>query len=330
MKKEPVIRFAENSERNQVLDLLNSVFCSQQRTDYKRDDAYWNWKFRNSVFGSSILTVAEDSGKIVGVDHLWPWELCFEGGIFKAVQPCDTVVHQDYRGRGLFKKMRSFGLKEAKKKGFRLAFNFPNENSLPGNQSLGATYLGKISWWVRILRPLHLLASKIFDLKASELLFPKEYQIDSEYLDNLSRSVEANDRFIQIHRTYGFHQWRYSEHPTRRYGMVKISEGSKQGAIIFTVVQNGASLEMVCVDFVGDICRQKKVIRSLKSAAKNMNADFIAVMNNDLFKINGLWKYKFMKKRLKNMVVLPLNSERQEQFCSFERWSMVAGLHDSI
>lgn len=324
------MRFAEDSDRKQVLDLLNSVFSRQQRTDYKRDDAYWNWKFRDSAYGASILTVAENEGEIIGIDHLWPWEFYFKGELLKAVQPCDAVVHPDYRGKGLFKTMRTFGLNEAEMRGYRMAFNFPNENSLPGNCSIGAIYLGKITWWVRVLKPVHLFANKLFAQNASGFNLPGEYRLNSEYLDRISREHQPDERYIQIHRVPGFHLWRYSNHPSRRYGMVKIREGTKELAVIFTVVQNGASLEMVVVDFVGDICSRNKIIQSLVGAAKKMDTDFIAVMKNRMFGIDRLWANFFIKIKLKNMVVNSLDSGQNEHLCSFEDWGLVAGLHDSI
>jgi len=330
MNRDLKIRSAKESDKEQVLMLLNDVFSKQQRLEYKRDDAYWNWKFKASVYGPSILTVAEDEGEIIGVDHLWPWVFCFKGELLKSVQPCDASVHKDYRGGGLFKQMRRFGLNEAEKKGTRLAFNFPNENSLPGNRSLGAAYMGKITWWVRILKPAHLVASKLFDLKRVHFILPKEYRLETEYLDRLSGMNKPDERFIQIHRPPGFHQWRYSNHPTRTYGMVKIRDGNKETALIFTVVQNGARLEMVIVDFVGNICSKKMIIKSMVQAAKKLNADFIAVMNNNMFGIDRLWPHLFIKKKLKNMVVLPINSEIDENISSFEYWVLVAGLHDSI
>lgn len=330
METEPVIRSAEDSDREQVLNLLNSVFSEQQRSDYKRDEAYWNWKFKNSVFGPSILTVADHAGKIVGVDHLWPWEFCLNGKFLKAVQPCDTVVDPHYRRGGLFKKMRRYGLSEAEESGYQFVFNFPNENSLPGNRSLGATYLGKITWWVRVLKPIHLVFDKFFSLEKSKFLLPEKYRIDVGYLDRLAEKYAAKESFLQIHRITGFHQWRYMNHPSRRYGMIKVNKGHKQTAIIFTIVQKRASLEMVIVDFIGDKGQKMEIVHSMVKAAKRLEADFIAVMNNRPCGIEGLWKYKFIKKKLKNMVVLPLSSEEKQEICSFDNWSMVAGLHDSI
>lgn len=330
MPEKTNIRFAEDGDMEQVLNLLNSVFNKQQRSGYVRDKVYWNWKFRDSVYGPSILTVAEDTGKIIGVDNLWPWEFLYGGKVVKAVQPCDSAVHSDYRKMGLFKNMRRIGLKKAENQGCSLAFNFPNENSLPGNRSIGAHYLGRIPWWVKILNPVNLVKSKLFHSKHKDFYLPEQYKLNTETIDELASQSKVIDDSISVHRVPGFHHWRYAAHPSRTYGMIEICKGGKKTVLIFTINLKGSVREMVIVDLIGDKSQKPKVIRSMAAAAREMEADFIAVMNNHPFGIEHLWTYRFMKKKLKNMVVTPIDQELSVDVSSIGNWSMVAGMHDSI
>jgi len=324
------IRSANESDKEQVLKLLNDVFSSQQRMEYERDNAYWNWKFRDSAYGPSILTVAEYEAKIIGVDHLWPWEFRYKGEPLKAVQPCDAVVHPDYRGRGLFKTMRKYGLEEAERQGYQIAFNFPNENSLPGNRSVGAIYLGQISWWVRILKPFNLVKNRLFTSEKKDFQLPGAYNLNIEIIDKLAAQFKVTDEIITIHRVPGFHHWRYAAHPSRTYGMIDVRDGSKQTIVVFTVNPKGSSREMVVVDMIGDNSQKTGVVKSIVAAGREMGADFIAVMNNHQFGIKRLWTYRFLKMKSKNMVVTPINRELNDDVKSMENWSMLAGMHDSI
>lgn len=325
-----MFRSANEEDQEQVLTLLNNVFNEQARTATKRDHRYWDWKFRENPFGPSILTVGDSGGKIVGVDNLWPWEFCYKGRVIKAIQPCDTVVHANYRGNGLFKKMRKYGLTEAENRGYSLAFNFPNENSLPGNRSIGANYLGQIPWCVKILKPFNLVKSKVFECSKKDFNLHDKYEIDTNTIDEIASNYEKDDESITIHRVQGFHQWRYASHPSRTYGMINISEGSKQSVVIFTVITKGSSREMVVVDMIGDTGQKSRMINSIIKAGREINADFIAIMSNHQFKFKQLWLYGFFTKRLKNMVVTPINLTLSVEINSFENWSMVAGMHDSI
>ncbi|REL24734.1 GNAT family N-acetyltransferase [Rhodohalobacter sp. SW132] len=326
----PKIRHATDEDKKMILDLLNKVFSSQQRSENLRDDRYWKWKFIDSVFGDSILTVADVNGEIVGFDHLWPWEFCYGDQIVKAVQPCDAVVDEKYRGKGLFKRMRNFGLAQAEKKGIQFAFNFPNMNSLPGNRSIGAKYLGKITWWVKILHPLNIVMGAVSDKKSKALDMPDHYTLKPDFLDELALSTRTEINSIQIHRKKRFHHWRYLEHPTRSYGMIRVKVKKKSTAIIFTVNQKGSTREMVVVDIVGDNIQKSEIVKYIVKAGRDVKADFIAVIDNHEYRLENLWMNGFIKKKLKNMVVFPLNSKYAELAGSYKNWTLMAGMHDSI
>ncbi|NBC65093.1 MAG: GNAT family N-acetyltransferase [Bacteroidetes bacterium] len=235
MRSEPTIRFATDTDRKGVLDLLNGVFSGQQRSVKLRDDAYWTWKFKSSVYGDSLLTVAEADGRLIGVDHLWPWQFRNDGSVIRAVQPCDAAVDPDFRGMGIFKKMRKHGLAEAGRQGYQLSFNFPNKQSLPGNRAVGATYLGKITWRVRILKPLGVLKSMVLDEKSAAYAIPDTFKLNVDLLHQMNLKREETNR-ISIDRVEKFFNWRYLDRPKRSYGMIEIGE---YAAAIFTVNQKG-------------------------------------------------------------------------------------------
>lgn len=326
MRSEPTIRFATDSDRKRVLDLLNGVFSGQQRSVKLRDAAYWTWKFRSSVYGDSLLTVAEADERLVGVDHLWPWQFRLGGSVIRAVQPCDAAVDPEFRGMGVFKRMRKHGLTEAGRQGYQLSFNFPNKQSLPGNRAVGATYLGEITWRVRILNPLGVIKSMVLDEKSAAYTIPDSFELNVDLLHQMDMKREQTNR-ISIDRVEGFFNWRYLDRPKRSYGMIEIGE---HAAAIFTVNKKGSLREMVIVDFVGEVTDKRRSLDVVVAAGKEMNADFIAAMDNPEYMARDLWKQGFLKRKLKHMVVLPVNKRIDEKIHTFDNWSMVAAMHDSI
>ena len=90
------IRKAVIEDKGSIINLLNDVFIKQQRSRSLRDNDYFDWKFLNSPFGKSILTVSEYNGEIVGVDHLWPWKLDY-GMRPSAYEACDSAVKSEYQ-----------------------------------------------------------------------------------------------------------------------------------------------------------------------------------------------------------------------------------------
>jgi len=330
MLDEVKIRPAEECDRDLIIKLQNEVFGKQQRSTVMRDIHTWDWKYERNPFGKTQLTVAEYKHEIVGVDNLWPWELRYRGETLKALQPCDTAVSQQFRGVGIFKKMRLFGIEQAAEKNVKLLFNFPNENSLQGNLSLGSVYLGRVNWRVKILKPVGILKGLLFENKSEPYEITEEFRINVDLLETLSEKFQSHDEYLKINRIEGFHKWRFSDRPNRSYGMVYYSNNGNDSAAIFTVNQKGNSREMVVVDILGSTGDTLNLFKLVKKAAIRADADFIAVMDNPQFNTKELWKNGYLKKKLKNMVVLPIDLSLEQIITSYSNWSLMAAMHDSI
>lgn len=325
-----IIRVAEERDKTSIISLLNAEFSDIQRTAKQRGEEYWNWKFRDNPFGESILTVTETDNRLIAVNNLWPWELSIRGSVIKALQPCDSVVQADWRGKGFFKKMRIHGVEIAREQGVSLLFNFPNENSIKAYLSLGWHFQGKISWRVKVLNPVKVILGSLSSGKTESVKIDDEYSIDTEILDILASKNAAYDGFLKINRIPGFHEWRYTRHPYRSYGMVHYEQGSKSAAAVFTINQNGRNREMVIVDFLGSKDNIIGVVKMVEDAGRKMGAGFLAIMDNPAIGTSVLWERSFFRRELKNMVVLPLNLNMESIVKGFSNWSLMAGMHDSI
>lgn len=330
VENEPFFRLAQKSDKDAVLTLLNNVFDEQQRSSTLRGDRYWDWKFNDNPYGKPFLIVFEIRDKIVGVANLWPWEFTCRGQTIKALQPSDAAVMQEYRGNGLFKKSRLYAIDLAKYKEYQLIFNFPNKNSLPVYESLGWDYLGRVSWWVKILKPINLVKGYFSKDKATASEIDVEYLVDTTFLDGIVDKSPSFDGYLKVNRVKGFHKWRYADRPNRSYGMVVYEGNRKTTAAVFTINQNNNNREMVIVDIVGAPTNLVPLFKKINGVAKKSNVDFIAVMENPHFQTKTLLKLGYFKKRSKNMVVLPLDIGLEEKVTSFSSWSLVAGMHDSI
>jgi len=326
----PLMRIAEDKDKTEILALLNSVFSENQRSVSLRDDAYWKWKFTDSPFGASTLIVAEQEGQIIGVNNWWPWEFVVRGQVIKALQPCDSVVHRDFRGKGCFKQLRMYGLKFAQDNGVQLLFNYPNQNSLPVYLSLGWHFQKLLPWRVKILRPFSIAKGFFYSSKSESVVVDSRYTIDVKMLDSLAKMTSSYDHYLKINRVEGFHEWRYMHHPFRSYGMIKCEMGRKSSAAIFTINIKSDNIEMVVVDIIGATDNILPLMSRVVSEAKNMGVAFIAVMDNLAFNTSELWKQGFIKRNFKNMVVLPIDLKLESFVKGYSNWSLMAVMHDSI
>lgn len=194
---ESIIRPASEKDKENILELLNNTFSEKQRTSRLRSEDYWNWKFNDSPFGKAILTVVEISNRIIAVNNLWPWEFNIRGSVIKALQPCDSVVHTDYRGKGLFKMMRFHGLEIARTQDIKFLFNYPNENSLSAYLSLGWHYMGRISWWVKVLKPGSVISGIFYAGKAEPVIVDNKYCIDPDLINKIAQKSKAMTGFLK-------------------------------------------------------------------------------------------------------------------------------------
>jgi GNAT superfamily N-acetyltransferase len=324
------IRHAEERDKEVIISLLNASFSNGQRTSQQRGSDYWNWKFQNNPFGCSILTVTETSDRIVAVNNLWPWEFNIRGSVYRALQPCDSVVHTDFRGMGIFKKMRAYGLEFARSNDYKFLYNFPNENSLPTYLSLGWHFQGKIVWWIKIFKPIRVIKEVFYPEKTESFYLDREFDIDLNIINQLIVENQSFDGLIKTNRIPGFHEWRYRDHPYRSYGMIYYEKGKKSIAAVFTINKNTEIREMIVVDIIGDMGSTTSLLKLVVKAGEKMNVGFIAVMNNPVLNSLSLWKYGFFKYKFKNMVVMPLDISFEGIVKSYGNWSLMANLHDSI
>ena len=112
------------SEKNSFIDVFNLVF----ETSYNLE--WFNWKYIDNIYGDSYIVLAYYQDKIVGIRSFWRNDI--QG--YLCYQPCDTAVLKEFRGMGIFSKMSLIALEKTKE---ACIYNYPNQNSLPGNLKLG-------------------------------------------------------------------------------------------------------------------------------------------------------------------------------------------------
>jgi len=323
-----IIRTATDNDKYNIIELLNNVFKDQQHTDYTRDDNYYNWKFIDSPFGESILTVCEHDRKIIGVDNLWSWNLIIQDKVHLVYEACDAVVGKEYRGNGILKKMRTHGIEKAKLNSASFLFNFPNEQSLKSNINYGYSYLGKLKWWVKIINPIK-TTQILLNLKSNNdktYSSVDELPIDVELLLKLSLKYKPTHLII-IDRTFDFFYYRYLNHPSRHYKMITFKN---EIVAIYTINDNYGKREMFITDIIGNKKYINDLLKEIISMSRSLKCAFVAMVSDNYMLDNSLWLKGFIKKKEKNMAVFQIKEKIGVDIKNFRSWNLSASLHDSI
>lgn len=170
-------------------DLLNIMFKSR-----KYETEYFYWKHLNNPLGKSIITYAKVDGKLVGARAIQPTlddSMCF-------MQPCDTVTHYEYQGRGVFTQLTELALNNIEPNVG--VINFPNHLSLPA-------YL-KAGW--EIHKPIKPNIGLSF---FKSILKFKKISIDQAFY-LLS--------FIGDKKLENYYKWRFFDNPCAKYTYYKV------------------------------------------------------------------------------------------------------------
>jgi hypothetical protein len=77
--------------------------------------------------------------------------------VLRACQFNNAMVHPDFRREGVFTKLTKQSNEDARGKGYKLAYGYPNAQSLPGHMKMGCTYLGKLRHCAVAIEPERIL-----------------------------------------------------------------------------------------------------------------------------------------------------------------------------
>lgn len=125
---------------------------------------------------------------------------------YRSLRAVDTVVHPDFQGKGIFKKLTLALREQCRTEGYDFIFNTPNKLSRPGYLKMGWQDIGR----VRIrLKPIFSLGTK----EISPINLDIEDAI-SQYKPNLSGN---HSNKWQTRKTKDYLHWRYINCPVIQY-----------------------------------------------------------------------------------------------------------------
>jgi GNAT superfamily N-acetyltransferase len=329
-----VIRQAIESDIEQIVDLNKLVFTKQSFFSVEPSVEIFKWKHYENPFGKSIVLIAfdEQSRKVVGARVFWAWKLKCRNETIKAYQPCDTVVHPEFRNRGLFTKMTIEAIQIAQENDADLLFNFPNAQSLPGYLKLGWTYVSKIEWMFKINNILKCLS--FFDSKQnSYVINPLNSDNEKQDLSNGCRFTDEKfncDYLIKTYKSYEFYIWRYLKNPIYNYKFLSKRINNKECTLVYFEAQRNNSHGIFIVDIIGDNDCLVGAFQVLANSLEGQRASFITSFLTNGLNMETLWKKGYFKTKKKNFVVLPLKLKIDNKAVCMKNWKLTGCMHDCL
>ena len=135
------IREAKETDISEIVKVLKASLGEDQ---LELSEKVWQYKHIYNPFGKSIVLIAVENEKIIGVRAFMRWEWQDESNKYMALRAVDTATHPQHQGKGIFKKLTLKAVDLAKSNNDNFIFNTPNEQSRPGYLKMGWKQVGKI------------------------------------------------------------------------------------------------------------------------------------------------------------------------------------------
>jgi len=236
--------FDEQRDIQSFLDLFETSFGKPMSRDY------FNWKYINNPFkiDKIPIIVAEETNKLVGARPFMATRLVINGAIVSALQPCDTMVHPEFRGSGVFARMNGAAISEFQMTDYKIFYNFPNKNSIRGYLNCGWETISETAWHWAVLDSkttfdtifdnytFKKLGTLLFPLSGHGFRMPKlgsqnittEPASDLHVLEKLFDEWKSKNReSIYTNRDENYLDWRFRSHPENEYLIVIAQSGDE-------------------------------------------------------------------------------------------------------
>ena len=248
-----------------------------------RTREFLRWKHHSSPFGPSLGLVAMASGELVGLRLFLRWRFERAGTVYEAVRPVDTVVHPEWRGRGLFTRLTTALVEVARDLGCGFAYNTPNANSRPGYLHMGWKSLGRAPLLGKLRRPLGIRTPG----RGSGRTPPgasggRRSRTVRDLLEVLQERGSPGERAaggsrLATIRDLDSLKWRYRDVPGLEYLAEWESSGGSFAAVIFRTRDRRGRRELSVAELmVGDDPEGSKVAaRLLKRVVLDTDPDWI-------------------------------------------------------
>jgi hypothetical protein len=264
----------EGSEKDieGILSLREIAFGETEKD--RKDPRFWNWQYLRGPEGKAFLYIVCEGERVIGhlADH--PRQFFMYGKSVPGAFHLELMVHPDYWRKGIFNEMEQYSIQRMKheKKWFMTACTVRKE-SVNGLKKVGWKTVAKLPVMVY---PMHFqgIVNRYLPVPSLSFLFGgvlkffyslfirrKKTKVDKKIeVEALTQLDHRYDSFwnkaaslfpVMGARDRTFMDWRYLQHPTRRYLLYRaMKEGEMKGYIVLRKVDLLSFNCLVIVDLL--------------------------------------------------------------------------------
>lgn len=291
-EEEIIIRPYTPADFKSYQDLYYAVFHKHITEEH------FQWKHCQNPYHHEpiIFCAVNKTGELVAARAMFPAVMVWEGKEYPVVQAGDAMAREDYRGKGLFSRVITFGNVFLRERGYTMILAFPNKNSFHVILQKQWRIVAKAERFTRILNHENILAHRAplpgagflgRGLDKSQKLFPHEPSgytsgaitlDDGEALEFIERICRG--KFHQKKDARYFH-WKYMQKPGGEYLPVCIKkDGSITALFVVRVSRHGFLKEGTIVEsFISSEKEAQSVVKMLVLHCRHAGLHVLHVIN---------------------------------------------------
>lgn len=198
-------------------------------------------RYIDNPYDDLLMCVAIDNDQIVANYSATPVKVMVDGCEVKAALSINTMTDPAYEGRGLFVKLATLLYEYMAQEQYGLICGFPNYLS-------NGVFTNKLGW-----KDIYEYPTLLLDLSGKD---EKNFELsDAVKLLDTTEGLEAkNDSGIYVVKDSEYLRWRYDNHPTNKYRILKLSSsdwliykfyGDEINIVELCVASNEAQKELI-------------------------------------------------------------------------------------
>ena len=176
----------------QVAQLFNKQYGVSEDDFAKLIDDFYELPFQKN---KCIRIIAREGDLIIGFQSFFYWPYTFNNQTYNSYQSGNSLVHENYRGKGIFQKLLNYIDEHSKKLEIDFLVGFPVEQSKNSFIRNNWKNILNLRWYLKIINP----AAFLFNFKELHQSFDALPLVKAE--DSVSN-------FLRLHKTEEFNTWR--------------------------------------------------------------------------------------------------------------------------
>jgi GNAT superfamily N-acetyltransferase len=146
----------ENWMKEDVIEMFNIQYDFSDNEFADTFEKFYEHDFQKD---RCIRIVALDNKKVIGFQSFFYWPYKYKSKVYNSYQSGNSIVHENYRGKGIFGKLLRYTDENKNNLGIDFLIGFPVEKSYNSFIKKGWLNSFNLTWSIKALSPLSIISS---------------------------------------------------------------------------------------------------------------------------------------------------------------------------